>query len=55
MMTYALGRGLDYHDRCAVDKLAVAVEKDGHKFSRLVVEIVKSDAFRKRRPKGDNP
>jgi mono/diheme cytochrome c family protein len=52
MMTYALGRGLDYHDRCAVDKLSTAVEKDGHKFSRLVVEIVKSDAFRKRRPKG---
>ncbi len=55
MMTYALGRGLDYHDRCAVDKLAAAVEKDGFKFSRLVVEIVKSDAFRKRRPKGVNP
>ncbi len=55
MMTYGLGRGLDYHDRCAVDKLAASVEKDGHKFSRLVVEIVKSDAFRKRRPKGGNP
>jgi hypothetical protein len=52
MTTYALGRGLDYYDRCAVDRIAQAVEKDGHKFSRLVVEIVKSDAFRKRRPKG---
>ncbi len=52
LMTYGLGRGLDYYDRCAVDRIAQAVEKDGHKFSRLVVEIVKSDAFRKRRPKG---
>ena len=52
MMTYALGRGLDYYDRCAVDKIAALVEKDEYKFSRLMVEIVKSDAFRKRRPKG---
>ena len=52
MMTYALGRGLDYNDRCAVDRIAESVEKDGHKFSRLAVEIVKSDSFRKRRPKG---
>ena len=52
MMTYALGRGLDYYDRCAVDRIAESVAKDEYKFSRVVVEIVKSDAFRKRRPKG---
>ena len=52
MMTYALGRGLDYYDRCAVDRIAESVAKDEYRFSRVVVEIVKSDAFRKRRPKG---
>jgi hypothetical protein len=52
MMTYAIGRGLDYNDRCAVDKIAEAVSKDGYKFSRVITEIVLSDSFRKRRPKG---
>jgi mono/diheme cytochrome c family protein len=52
LMTYGLGRGLDYYDRCAIDKIVAAAEKDGHKFSRVIVEIVKSDAFRKRRPRG---
>jgi len=55
LMTYALGRGLDYYDRCAVDRVADSVARDGHKFSRLAVEIVKSEPFRKRRPKGTNP
>jgi hypothetical protein len=52
MMTYAVGRGLDYNDRCAVDRIALAVAADGYKFSRVVIEIVKSDSFGKRRPKG---
>jgi hypothetical protein len=55
MMTYALGRGLDYNDRCTVDRLAESVAKDGHRFGRMMVEIVKSEPFRKRRPKGANP
>jgi hypothetical protein len=52
LLTYGIGRGLEYSDRCAVDRIVEATAKDGHKFSRLVVEIVKSDPFRKRRPKG---
>ncbi len=52
MMTYALGRGLDYNDRCSVDRIAVAVAGDGYKFNRVMSEIVKSDSFQKRRPKG---
>ena len=49
LMTYALGRGLEFPDRCAVDKVVGALAGDGQKFSRLVVEVVKSDPFRKRR------
>jgi mono/diheme cytochrome c family protein len=48
MLTFALGRGLEYYDACAVDTIAERAAADGHKFSRLVVEIVKSDPFRKR-------
>ena len=50
LLTYALGRGLEEPDRCAVDKIAEGVATDGHKFSRLVAEIVRSDPFRKRKP-----
>ncbi len=52
MMTYAVGRGLDYNDRCTVERIAVAVKADDYKFSRVMTEIVKSDSFRKRRPRG---
>ncbi len=55
LLTYALGRGLMYYDRCAVDKIVDAVEKDEYRFSALVVEIVKSEPFRKRRGDGGKP
>ena len=53
IMTYALGRGLEYYDRRAVDAVTAAVAKNDYKFSALVAEIVKSDPFRLRR--GKNP
>ncbi|MEI7921025.1 MAG: DUF1592 domain-containing protein [Planctomycetota bacterium] len=48
MLIYGLGRGLDSEDQCAVEKIVKAVEKDGYKFSRLVLEIVRSEPFEKR-------
>jgi hypothetical protein len=51
LLTYALGRGLEFYDRRTVDKIVTALEKDGFKFSTLMVEIVKSDPFRLRRGK----
>ncbi|MFM7591378.1 MAG: DUF1592 domain-containing protein [Isosphaeraceae bacterium] len=48
MLIYSLGRGLDSNDQCAVEEIAKAVEKDGYKFSRLVMEIVRSEPFQKR-------
>ena len=47
LLTYALGRGLEYYDQCAVDKITKALPEDGHKFSRLVIGIVHSDPFLK--------
>src|SRR5439155_17601215 len=52
MLTYALGRGLESYDKCAVDEIAAALAKKQNKFSTLVIEIVKSDAFQKRRSRG---
>jgi hypothetical protein len=51
MLTYALGRGVEYFDKCALDDIVAGLSKDDFKMSRLVLEIVKSDPFQKRRGK----
>jgi Protein of unknown function (DUF1592)/Protein of unknown function (DUF1588)/Protein of unknown function (DUF1585)/Protein of unknown function (DUF1587)/Protein of unknown function (DUF1595)/Ca-dependent carbohydrate-binding module xylan-binding len=48
LLTYALGRGVEYSDQCAVTKITAPLEKDQFRFSRLVVEIVSSDPFLKK-------
>jgi hypothetical protein len=56
LLTYALGRGLEYYDKCTVDTIVKNVAANQDKFSVLVLEIVNSDAFQKRRGKqGDEP
>ncbi|MCA9069724.1 MAG: DUF1585 domain-containing protein, partial [Planctomycetaceae bacterium] len=45
MLTYALGRGLEYYDRCTVETITQNMEKDNNRFSRMVLEIVKSQPF----------
>jgi hypothetical protein len=55
MLTYALGRGLEYNDKCAVDEIAAALANDGYKFSTLTQRIVASDPFQKRRLAGAKP
>lgn len=49
MLTYALGRGLEFYDRCATDKIVKTLKDQKFRFSVLVAEIVKSDPFRMRR------
>jgi hypothetical protein len=49
LMTYALGRKVESMDAPAVQEIVRAVEKDGYKFSRLLVEIARSYPFRHRR------
>ena len=51
MLTYALGRGTERYDRCAVEEIARSLKKDDYRFSTLVIEIVRSDPFQKRRAK----
>ena len=49
MLTYAVGRGLEYYDKCAIDKIEKALQDDNYRFSTLVTEIVKSEPFLMRR------
>lgn len=49
MLTYALGRGLEFYDRCATDKIVKSLKEQKFRFSVLVTEIAKSDPFRMRR------
>jgi mono/diheme cytochrome c family protein len=45
VLTYALGRGLEYYDKCAVDKIVAALDKNDYRFSVLLTEVVKSEPF----------
>jgi len=49
MLTYALGRGLEYYDRCAVEQITKGLARNQYKFSALVVEIARSTPFQMRR------
>jgi len=49
LLTYALGRGLEYYDRCAVDQVVRETEKGGCRWSALVLSVVKSAPFQLRR------
>ena len=53
MLTYSLGRGLEYYDRTATKEIADALAKRRHTFSGLVLEVVNSVPFQKRRGEGD--
>ena len=52
LMTYALGRGLEYYDRCAVDKILDDLDRHDYRFGHLVTAIVTSDPFRFRKAEG---
>ncbi len=51
MLTYALGRGLEYYDEHAVDTIVAGLDEQDGKFSALVTGVVNSAPFqRERRP-----
>ena len=49
LLTFALGRGVEYYDQPTIRRILRATEKDGYRLSSLVVEIVKSVPFQMRR------
>jgi len=48
LMTYALGRGLEYYDAPAIRKVLEHAAKEDYRFSALVVAIVNSTPFQMR-------
>jgi Protein of unknown function (DUF1592)/Protein of unknown function (DUF1588)/Protein of unknown function (DUF1587)/Protein of unknown function (DUF1585)/Protein of unknown function (DUF1595)/Ca-dependent carbohydrate-binding module xylan-binding/Cytochrome C oxidase, cbb3-type, subunit III len=49
MLTYALGRGLEYYDKCAIDEVARHLKGNQDRFSALMIGVAKSEPFQKRR------
>jgi mono/diheme cytochrome c family protein len=52
MLTYALGRGLEYYDAPSVRAILRGAAADDYRFSSLIVGIVQSAPFRMRRAEG---
>jgi hypothetical protein len=48
LMTYALGRGIEYFDMPRVREIVAAAEADNYVFSALIIGIATSDSFRKK-------
>ena len=53
LMTYALGRSVEYYDMPTVRAIVRSAAQDDYRFSSIVMHIVTSDAFQKRRVPGD--
>jgi hypothetical protein len=49
LLTYALGRGLEYYDVEAVDRIVENLERDDGRFSTLLLGVVDSTPFQRRR------
>lgn len=48
LLTYALGRGTEYYDKCAIDLIVEQLEANEFRFSSLIDAIVTSEPFLKR-------
>jgi hypothetical protein len=46
LLTYALGRGIEYYDQPIVRSIARAAAEDDYRFDALIAVVVKSDPFR---------
>jgi hypothetical protein len=51
VLTFALGRGLEYYDKCAVDEIVKAGKAGQDRFAAYVLAVVRSDPFQKRKGK----
>lgn len=47
MLIYALGRGTEYYDKCAIDKIMADVQRSDYKFAYLLAAIIESEPFQK--------
>ena len=47
LLIYAIGRGTEYYDKCAVDQIVLEAQQHDYKFAYLIAGIIKSDPFQK--------
>jgi hypothetical protein len=52
LLTYALGRGLEYYDRPAIERIVAGAREDDYAFSCVILEVVNSFPFQYRRGEG---
>jgi hypothetical protein len=55
MLTYGLGRGVEYYDRPAVQKIMADLKQGGDKFSSLILAVANSFPFQNRRAPDARP
>lgn len=53
LLTYALGRGMEYYDTPTIEGIVAQLDKDGGRMHTLIQGIVNSAPFQKRRGDGD--
>jgi Protein of unknown function (DUF1585)/Protein of unknown function (DUF1588) len=53
LLIYALGRGVEYADKYAVQDICAKVSREQDRFSSVILAIVESDLFQKRKAKGN--
>ena len=54
MMTYALGRGVEYYDMPVVRSIVREAEKNNNKFSSVLMGIIRSAPFQMRTKLDEN-
>ena len=47
LLIYAIGRGTEYYDKCAIDKIVSRCGKHENRFAYLIAAIIESDPFQK--------
>ena len=52
LLIYALGRGVEYADKYAVQDICSRVSRGQDRFSSMILAVVESDLFQKRKAKG---
>ena len=52
LLTYALGRGVEYYDSPAIDQIVTQMQKDGGKLRSVIYGLVESTPFQYRRGDG---
>lgn len=55
LLTYALGRGLEAYDRPAIDGIVARIKKENRTFESLILGVVESVPFQKRRGDASRP